>query len=83
MRIHPRLARAAPLCGAVHRVLQRICTSGWGDRYNENCTFTDVTDKTGVGGGGWSSSAVWVDSDSDGLLDLVVDLYVTWDWEDI
>ena len=39
---------------------------------NGNCTFTDVTDKAGVGGSGWSSSAAWVDLDNDGLLDLVV-----------
>ena len=39
---------------------------------NGNCTFTDVTDKAGVGGGGWSTSAAWVDLDNDGRLDLVV-----------
>jgi hypothetical protein len=36
-----------------------------------------------VSGGGWSSSAAWVDLDNDGLLDLVVDRYVTWDWNDV
>ena len=50
---------------------------------NGNCTFTDVTDKAGVAGSGWSSSAAWVDLDNDGLLDLVVDRYVQWDWEDV
>jgi hypothetical protein len=50
---------------------------------NGNCTFTDVTEKAGVGGSGWSTSAAWVDLDNDGLLDLVVDRYVTWDWEDL
>jgi len=50
---------------------------------NGNCTFTDVTEKAGVGGSGWSSSAAWVDLDNDGLLDLVVLRYVTWDWEDL
>jgi hypothetical protein len=50
---------------------------------NGNCTFTDVTEKAGVGGSGWSSSATWVDLDNDGLLDLVVARYVTWDWEDV
>ena len=39
---------------------------------NGNCTFTDVTDKAGVGGSGWSTCAAWVDLDNDGRLDLVV-----------
>jgi hypothetical protein len=50
---------------------------------NGNCTFTDVTEKAGVAGGGWSSSAAWVDLDNDGRLDLVVLRYVTWDWNDL
>jgi hypothetical protein len=50
---------------------------------NGDCTFTDVTEKAGVGGSGWSTSATWVDLDNDGLLDLVVDRYVVWDWEDV
>ena len=50
---------------------------------NGDCTFTDVTDKAGVGGSGWSTSATWVDLDNDGLLDLVVARYVTWDWNDV
>jgi hypothetical protein len=50
---------------------------------NGDCTFTDVTEKAGVTGSGWSTSAAWVDLDNDGLLDLVVDRYVTWDWEDV
>ena len=48
-----------------------------------HCHFTDVTEKAGVGGSGWSTSAAWVDLDNDGLLDLVVDRYVTWDWNDV
>jgi len=41
-----------------------------------------VTQQAGVGGSGWSSSATWVDLDNDGKLDLVVDRYVQWDWDD-
>ena len=33
---------------------------------NGNGTFTDVTEKAGVGGSGWSTSAAWVDLDGDG-----------------
>ena len=50
---------------------------------NGDCTFTDVTDKAGVAGSGWSTSAAWVDLDNDGLLDLVVERYVKWDWDDV
>ena len=39
---------------------------------NGNGTFTDVTEKSGTGGNGWSTSAAWVDLDNDGLLDLIV-----------
>jgi hypothetical protein len=42
-----------------------------------------VTEKAGVGGAGWSTSAAWVDMDNDGLLDLVVARYVKWDWQDV
>jgi enediyne biosynthesis protein E4 len=48
-------------------------------------TFTDVTDKAGVGGGMldgkkmWSVSAVWVDYNNDGLLDLFVSNYCKWE----
>ncbi len=50
---------------------------------NGNGTFTDVTEKAGVGGSGWSTSAAWVDLDNDGRLDLVVLRYVKWDFDDI
>jgi len=50
---------------------------------NGDGTFTDVTRSTGVGGGGWSTSAAWVDLDGDGYLDLVVLRYLEWDFDDI
>jgi hypothetical protein len=50
---------------------------------NGDGTFTDVTEKAGVGGGGWSTSAAWVDLDNDGLLDLIVLRYMEWDFGDI
>jgi hypothetical protein len=53
-----------------------------------NCTFVDVTEAAGlaqtpVTGDGWNTSAAWVDLDNDGLLDLVVERYIKWDWEDL
>jgi len=48
---------------------------------NGGGTFTDVTKKAGVGGGGWSTSAGWIDYDRDGRLDLFVGRYVEWDFE--
>lgn len=64
-----------------------VFVTGFGGNHlyhnNGNCTFTDVTRQAGVGGAGWSSSAAWVDLDNDGRLDLVVDRYVTWDWNDV
>src|SRR5258707_1366648 len=68
---------------------------GWEDLYvtayggnklyhnNGDGTFTDVTAQAGVAGGGWSTSAAWVDLDGDGLLDLVVARYLQWDFDDI
>ena len=41
-------------------------------------TFTDVTDRAGVGGSGWSASAGFLDFDNDGWLDLFVTRYVRW-----
>jgi len=37
-----------------------------------------VTERAGVGGSGWSTSAAWVDLDGDGRLDLVVLRYLQW-----
>src|SRR5437764_7377623 len=50
---------------------------------NGDGSFTDVTEKAGVGGSGWSTSAAWVDLDEDGRLDLVVLRYIQWDFDDI
>jgi enediyne biosynthesis protein E4 len=46
---------------------------------NDDGTFTDVTNKAGVGDeGNWSTSAAWIDYDKDGYLDLVVTNYIEW-----
>ena len=45
-------------------------------RNNRDGTFTDVTGRPGVGGSGWSTSAVWFDYDNDGKLDLFVCSFV-------
>src|SRR5580658_3458250 len=46
---------------------------------NGDGTFTDVTAKAGVAGGGWSVSAGFFDYDNDGHLDLFVTRYMLWD----
>jgi hypothetical protein len=46
---------------------------------NGDGTFTDVTSKAGVAGGGWSVSAGFFDYDNDGNLDLFVTRYMEWD----
>jgi len=46
---------------------------------NGDGTFTDVTAKAGVAGGGWSESAGFFDYDNDGKLDLFVTRYMDWD----
>lgn len=46
---------------------------------NGDGTFTDVTAKVGVAGGGWSGSAGFFDYDNDGHLDLFVTRYMEWD----
>jgi hypothetical protein len=43
---------------------------------NGNGTFTDVTGKAGVAAPGWTTSAVWVDYDNDGKLDLFLCSFV-------
>jgi hypothetical protein len=48
-------------------------------RNNGDGTFTDVTTKAGVAGGGWSVSAGFFDYDNDGKLDLFVTRYMEWD----
>jgi enediyne biosynthesis protein E4 len=48
---------------------------------NGDGTFTDVTAKAGVAGGGWSVSAGFFDYDSDGKLDLFVTRYMDWDFK--
>ncbi|MBE7180648.1 MAG: VCBS repeat-containing protein, partial [Terriglobus roseus] len=55
---------------------------------NGDGTFTDVTVHSGTGGPTtpgqtWSTSAMWVDLDNDGRLDLVVLRYVQWDFDDV
>jgi hypothetical protein len=50
---------------------------------NGDGTFTDVTDKAGVGGNGrWGASASFFDYDRDGLLDLYVANYVNYSLAD-
>jgi len=52
---------------------------------NGNGTFTDVTEKAGLNhpdkeyGPLWSVGAAWVDVNNDGLLDLFVVNYLSWD----
>jgi hypothetical protein len=48
---------------------------------NGDGTFTDVTAKAGVAGGGWSVSAGFFDYDNDGKLDLFVTRYMDWDMQ--
>jgi enediyne biosynthesis protein E4 len=48
---------------------------------NGDGTFTDVTKKAGVGGGGWSASAGFFDYDNDGRLDLFVTRYLDWSFK--
>jgi hypothetical protein len=43
-------------------------------------TFEDVTERAGVSGGQWSSSAAFLDYDRDGDLDLFVARYVDFDY---
>jgi hypothetical protein len=60
--------------------LQDIYVTGFGGnalyRNLGNCKFEDVTDKAGVGAGGFSTGAAWADYDRDGKVDLFVSRYV-------
>ena len=56
---------------------------GWGGAFlfhnNGNGTFTDVTERAGVGDHGqWAASGGWFDYDRDGHLDLLVGNYLDW-----
>ena len=65
---------AAPLAASPE---QRASSAGGNRlfRNNGNGTFTDVTEKAGVGYKGISMGAAWADYDNDGHLDLVVTSY--------
>jgi hypothetical protein len=60
-----------------------IFVAGYNNRQlfhnNGDGAFTDVTEKAGVAGLGWSSSAAWLDYDRDGYLDLFVVTYLDYD----
>ena len=43
---------------------------------NGDGTFTDVTERAGVAAPGWTTSAVWLDYDNDGKLDLFLCSFV-------
>lgn len=45
---------------------------------NGDGTFSDTTEKAGVGDGSWSTSAAFFDFDQDGFLDLIVVNYIRW-----
>jgi hypothetical protein len=45
-------------------------------RNNGDGTFTDITEKAGLTGPAWTTSAVWFDYDNDGLLDLFLCSFV-------
>jgi hypothetical protein len=54
---------------------------------NGDGTFTDVTEKAGISnrpdaqfGPAWGITAIWVDVNNDGLLDLFVVNYLQWDY---
>ena len=60
-----------------------LCAAGRNTLYhnNGNGTFTDVTEKSGIGTkppNTLSVAAAWFDYDNDGLLDLIVSNYTFW-----
>src|ERR1022692_2416553 len=73
--------------GAAIPSLKKEGPAYWNRLYHNNRdgTFTDVTDKAGVGGGMldgkkmWSVSALWLDYNNDGLPDLFVSNYCKWE----
>src|SRR6266705_2739287 len=81
------LVNGAPLQDPTPKgaIPQKTGPNYWNRLYHQKAdgTFEDVTEKAGVAGSGWSTSAAWVDLDNDGLLDLVVLRYLQWDFEDI
>src|SRR6266480_3538665 len=86
-RLDVFLVNGAPLSDPTPKgaIPQKSGPPYWNRLYHQkrDGTFEDVTEKAGVGGSGWSTSAAWVDLDNDGLLDLVVLRYVQWDFDDI
>jgi hypothetical protein len=51
-------------------------------RNNGDGTFTDITEKSGLVGPEWTTSAVWFDYDNDGLLDLFLCSFVRYGPDD-
>jgi enediyne biosynthesis protein E4 len=43
--------------------------------------FVDVTEKAGLTGITWATSAAWADFDGDGYPDVYIDQYVDWSWD--
>src|SRR5260221_183689 len=52
-------------------------------RNNHDGTFADITERAGVGGGGWSTGCGFADYDRDGDLDLFVSRYVKLDLDNL
>lgn len=43
--------------------------------------FVDATEKAGLSGVSWATSAAWADFDGDGYPDVYVSQYVDWSWD--